>query len=108
MKYRPQEKRKEKEPIVIQLGGSSSPSASQKYLPYKCGLCDFTAPVGYLMAAHVKSLHKGYKKCKRCNQVNTTISKNTLEIGCKIVSEKITLHVLEASCKRVIRVPQKI
>ena len=42
---------------------------------YKCGLCDFTAPVGYLMAAHVKSLHKGYKKCKRCNQVNIS---NTL------------------------------
>lgn len=38
---------------------------------YKCGLCDFTATVGYLMAAHVKKEHKGYKKCKRCNQVVT-------------------------------------
>ena len=37
---------------------------------YKCGLCDFTATVGYLMAAHVKKEHKGYKKCKRCNQVS--------------------------------------
>ena len=39
---------------------------------YKCGLCDFTASVGYLMAAHVKKTHKGYKKCKRCNQVSTS------------------------------------
>ena len=44
-------------------GGATSPA-------YKCHLCDFTASVGYLIAAHVKSQHKGYKKCKRCNQVS--------------------------------------
>ena len=58
---------------------------------YKCGLCDFTAPVGYLMAAHVKSLHKGYKKCKRCNQVNIFNTLPTFQRNRTVLGLQITL-----------------